>query len=145
MQPFLQHHHQMVATMLVPPPRGNQSKPLQEGNDRNVNVFIYNHEVNIKNIYHSYDIPPSKLDQLKSQPSGSLTIEKPTIGIVPHPPKVIYVEHCIILMHELLITQMLLRKQLKNHVPFLPWRCCNIVLHKERNYYLQLDLFIHLM
>ena len=45
------------------------------------------HEVNIKMIYHSYDVPPSTLDQLESQPSGSLTIEKPTIDIVPHSPK----------------------------------------------------------
>ena len=45
------------------------------------------HEVNIKKRYHSYDVPHSTLDQLESQPNGSLTIEKPTIDIVPHHPK----------------------------------------------------------
>ena len=86
-QPFLQHHHQMVATTLVPLPKGNQSKSLQEGNDPNANVFMCDHEVNIKMRSHSYDVPCSTLDQSKSQPSGSLIIEKPTIGIVPHPSK----------------------------------------------------------
>ena len=45
------------------------------------------HEVNIKTISHSYDFPPSTLDQSKAQHSSSFTIEKPTIDIVPHPPK----------------------------------------------------------
>ena len=40
MQPFLQHHHQMVATTLVPLPGGYQSKPLQGGNYPNSNVFV---------------------------------------------------------------------------------------------------------
>ena len=44
-------------------------------------------EVNIQMIYHYYDVPPSTLDQFESHPSGSLTIETPTIDIVPHPPK----------------------------------------------------------
>ena len=87
MQNFLQHHHQMVSTMLVPLLGGNESYPPQGGNDRNANVFMCDHEVNIKMIYHSYDVLPSTLDQSKSHPSGSLTIEKPTIDIVPHPPK----------------------------------------------------------
>ena len=43
------------------------------------------HEVNIQTRSHSYDVPPSTLDQLESQPSGSLPIEKPTIDIVPQP------------------------------------------------------------
>ena len=77
----------MVSTMLVPLPGGNQSKSQQEGNDPNVNVFMCDREVNIQMIYHSYDVPPSTLDQSESQPSGSLTIEKPTIEIVPHPTK----------------------------------------------------------
>ena len=77
----------MVATMLVPLPGGNQSKSLQEGNDPNAIVFMCGHEVNIKTIYHSYDVPLSTLDQLESHPNGFLTIEKPTIDIVPHPPK----------------------------------------------------------
>ena len=105
MQPFLQHHHPMVSTTLEPTPGGNQSKYLQEGNDPNAIVFIYDHEVNIKMRSHSYDVPPSTLDQSESHPNGSLTIEKPTIDIVPHPRKVIYVEQCIIIMHELLITK----------------------------------------
>ena len=46
-----------------------------------------NNDVNIQMTYHSYDVPPSTLDQSKSQPSGSLSIDKPTIDIVPHPPK----------------------------------------------------------
>ena len=77
----------MVATLLVPLLRGNQSKPSQGGNNPNANVFMYDHEVNIKMRSHSYDVPPSTLDQSKSHPSDSLTIEKPTIDIVPHPPK----------------------------------------------------------
>ena len=36
---------------------------------------------------HSYDTPPSVSDSLGSKPNGSLTIEKPTIDIVPQPPK----------------------------------------------------------
>ena len=36
---------------------------------------------------HLYYVPPSALDQSESYPNGSLTIEKPTIDIVPHPPK----------------------------------------------------------
>ena len=66
MQPFLQYHHQMFATMLVPLPGGNQSKSLQEGNDPNANVFMCDNEVNIQMIYHSYDVPPSTLDQSES-------------------------------------------------------------------------------
>ena len=87
MQPFLQHHHQMVATMLVTLAGGNQSKSSQEGNDPNSNVFMCDHEVNIQTISHFDDVPPSTLDQLESQPSGSLLVKKPTIDIVPHPPK----------------------------------------------------------
>ena len=45
------------------------------------------HEVHIQMIYHSYDIPPSTLDQSESHPCGSLTIEKPTIYILPYPPQ----------------------------------------------------------
>ena len=86
-QRFLQHQHQMVSTTLVPLLEGNQSKSPQVGNDRNANVFMCDHEVSIKTRSHSYDVPPSTLDQSESQPIGSLTIEKPTIGIVPHPPK----------------------------------------------------------
>ena len=66
MKPFLQHHHQMVATTLEPPPGGNQSKSMHEGNDTNSNVFMCDHEVNIKMISHSYDIPPSTFDQSES-------------------------------------------------------------------------------
>ena len=77
----------MVATMLVPLLVGIHSKSPQEGNDPNANVFMCDHEVNIQMIYHSYDVLPSTLDKSESQPSGSLTIEKPTIDIVPHPPK----------------------------------------------------------
>ena len=55
----------MVATMLVPLPGGNRSKSPQEGNDPNANVFMCDHEVNIKVIYHSYGVPPSTLDQSK--------------------------------------------------------------------------------
>ena len=87
MQAFLHHRHQMVSTTLVPPLGGNQSDSPQGGNDRNANVFMCDHEVNINMIYHSYDVLPSTLDQSESHPSGSLTIEKPTIGIVPHPSK----------------------------------------------------------
>ena len=87
MQPFQKHHHQMVSTTWVPLPRGNQSKPSQGGNDPSANVFMCDHKVNIKMRSHSYDVPPSTLVQTKSQPSGSITIEKPTIDIVPHPPK----------------------------------------------------------
>ena len=47
MQPFLQHHHQTLATTLVPLPGGNQSKYPHEGNDPNSNVFMCDHEVNI--------------------------------------------------------------------------------------------------
>ena len=85
-QTFLENHHQMVATTRVPPPGGNQSKFPQEGNDPDAKVFMCDHEVNIKMISHSYNVPPSTLDQLESKFSGSLTIEKPTIDIVPHPP-----------------------------------------------------------
>ena len=77
----------MVSTVLIPTSGGNQSKSPQKGNDPNTNVFMCDHEVNIQMIYHSYDVPPSTLDQLRSQPSGSLTSEKPTIDIVPQPPK----------------------------------------------------------
>ena len=63
MQPFLQHHHQMVATMLVPPLGGHQSKYPQEGNDPNANIFMCDNEVNIQMIYYSYHGPPSALDQ----------------------------------------------------------------------------------
>ena len=87
MQPFLQQYHRMVSTVLVPLPGGDQSKSPQEGNYPNANVFMCDHEVNIKRRYHYYDVPPSTLDQSESHPSGSLTIEKPTIDIVPHPPK----------------------------------------------------------
>ena len=45
------------------------------------------HEVNINTRSHSYDVPHSTLDQSESQLNGSLTIEKPTIYIVPPPPK----------------------------------------------------------
>ena len=110
MKPFLQHHHQMVSTTLEPLPGGNQSKSPQEGSDPNTNVFMCDHEVNIKMRSHYYDVPPSTLDQSESQPNGSLPIEKATIDIVSNPPKVIYVDQCIILMHELLIMKMLLRK-----------------------------------
>ena len=48
MQHFMQHHHQMVSIALVPPLSGNQTKPLQGGNGSNANVFICDHEVNIK-------------------------------------------------------------------------------------------------
>ena len=44
------------------------------------------HEVNIKTRHHSYDVPPSTLDQSESHPSVSLTFEKLTIYIIPHPP-----------------------------------------------------------
>ena len=146
MQPFLQHHHQMVSIALVPMQGGNQSKSLQGGNAPNVNVFMCDHEVNIQIIYHSYDVPPSTLDQLESHPSGSLTIYKPTIEILPHPPKGdLHRTMPNPNARELLITKMLLRKSLKHHVSSLPWRCCNIVLQKERNYCLQLELLIHLM
>ena len=74
----------MVGAIWVPPPGGNN---LQEGNDPKANVFMCDHEVNITMISHSYDVPPSTLDQSKSQPSSSLTIEKPTIDIVQHPTK----------------------------------------------------------
>ena len=77
----------MVATILEPLPGGNQSKSTQVGNDPNSNVFMCDQEVNIKMRSHSYDVPPSTLDQSESHPSDSLTIEKPTIDIVPHPPK----------------------------------------------------------
>ena len=77
----------MVSTMLVPLPGGDQSKSPQEGNYPNANVFMCDHEVNIQMIYHSYDVPPSTMDQSESKPSDYLTIEKPTIDIVPHPPK----------------------------------------------------------
>ena len=87
MESFQQHHHQLVSTMLVPLPRRNQSKSLQEGNDPNANVFMCDHDVNIQTRSHSYDVFPSTLDQSESHPSGSVTIEKPTIEIVPHPPK----------------------------------------------------------
>ena len=83
MQTFLQHYHQMVATMLVPSLGGNQSKYLQGGNDPNANVFMYDHEVNIQTRSNSYDVPPSTLDQSESQPSDSIPIKKPTIDIVP--------------------------------------------------------------
>ena len=56
----------MVAKMLVPFPEGNQSKSSQEGNDPNANVFMCDHEVNIKTRSHSYDFPLSSLDQLES-------------------------------------------------------------------------------
>ena len=82
MQPFLQRRHQMVSTTLEPPPGGNQLKYLQEGNDPNTNIFICDHEVNIKMRSHSYDVPSITLDQSESYPSGSLTIEKQTIDIV---------------------------------------------------------------
>ena len=77
----------MVATKLAPLLGGNQSKSSHEGNDPNANVLMCDHEVNIQMIYHSYDVPPCTLYQPKSHSSGSLTVEKPTIGIVPHPPK----------------------------------------------------------
>ena len=67
MQHFLQHHHQMVATTLEPPLRGNQSKSPQEGNDPNANVFMCDHEVNIKMRSHSYDVSPYTLDESESQ------------------------------------------------------------------------------
>ena len=38
-QPFLQHHHQMVATTLVPLPKGNQSKSSQEVNYPNAKLL----------------------------------------------------------------------------------------------------------
>ena len=66
MKRFLQHHHQMVFTTLVPLPGGNQSKSTQGGNDPNANVFMCDYEVNIKTISHSYGVPPSTLDQLES-------------------------------------------------------------------------------
>ena len=66
---------------------GNQSKPSQGGNDPNANVLMCDHEVNIQTRSYFYAVPPSTLDQSESQPSGSLIIEKPTINIVPHPPK----------------------------------------------------------
>ena len=77
----------MVATMLEPMPGGNQSKSLQKGNNPNANVFMCDHEVKIQMIHNFYDVSPSTLDQLESIPSDSLTIEKPAIDIVPHPPK----------------------------------------------------------
>ena len=77
----------MVATTLEPLQGRDQSKSPQEGNYPNSNVFMCDHEVNIIMRSHSYDAPPSTLDQSESHPNGSLTIEKPTIDIVPHPPK----------------------------------------------------------
>ena len=100
MQPFLQHHHQMVATTLVPLAGGNQSKFPQWGNDPHANVFMCDHEVNIQTRSQSYDVPPSTLDQSESQPNGSLTIEKPPIDIVPRPPKAVLQKKLIILMRE---------------------------------------------
>ena len=76
----------MVSTMLEPPLGGNQSNSPQEGNDPNDNVFMFDHQVNIKMRSHLYYVPPSALYQSESHPNGSLTIEKPTIDIVPHPP-----------------------------------------------------------
>ena len=35
---------------------------------------------------HSYDTPPSVLDPSGSQPNGSLSMKKPTIGIALHDP-----------------------------------------------------------
>ena len=66
MQHFMQHHHQMVATTLETPPGGNHSKSPQKENDPNANVFMCDHEVNIKTRSHSYDFPLSSLDQLES-------------------------------------------------------------------------------
>ena len=77
----------MAATVMVPFPGETQSNSTQKGNDPNANVFMCDHEVNIKMRYYSYDVPLSTFDQSESDPNGSLTIEKPTIDIVPHPPK----------------------------------------------------------
>ena len=62
MKPFLQQHHQMIATTLEPLIGGNQSKSPQEGNDPNANFFMCDPEVNIKMRSHSYNVPPSTLD-----------------------------------------------------------------------------------
>ena len=77
----------MVATTLVPLPRGNQTKSPKWGNGPHANVLMCDHDVNIQTRSHPYDVPPNTLDQSESYPSGSLPIEKPTIYIVPHPPK----------------------------------------------------------
>ena len=53
----------------------------------------------------------STLDQSKSRLSGFLPIEKPTIDIVPHPPKGIMNRIiCIILTHAMLAMNFFLRK-----------------------------------
>ena len=86
----------MVVAASVPPQRGNwanlprggnQETPLQGENPPISNIFGLDHEVNIQKGAHSYDTPPSVLESSGSKPNGSLTIEKPTIDIVPWPPK----------------------------------------------------------
>ena len=77
----------MVATTLEPLQGRDQSKSPQEGNYPNSNVFMCDHEVNIKTKSHSYGVPPSTLYRSESHPSGSLPIDKITIDIVPRPPK----------------------------------------------------------
>ena len=77
----------MVVVALVPPQRGNQTNPPQGGNQPIANIFGLDHEVNVQKRDHSYDTPCSDSNPSRSQPSGSLTVEKPTIDIVPRSPK----------------------------------------------------------
>ena len=85
-QPFPQQQHMVVVTP-IPLQGANQINPLQGGNQPISNIFGLDHEVNIQIRAHSYDTPPIVSDSSGSKPNGSLTIEKPTIDIVPRPPK----------------------------------------------------------
>ena len=60
---------------------------MQGGNPPIANIFGLDHEVNIQTRAHFYDTSPSVSDPSGSKPNGSLTIEKPTIDIVPQPLK----------------------------------------------------------
>ena len=85
-QPFPQQQ-QMVVAAPIPPQGGNQANPLQGGNPPISNIFGLAHEVNIQTRFHSYDTPPSVSNSLGSKSTGSPTIEKLTIYIVPRPQK----------------------------------------------------------
>ena len=73
----------MVVGALIPLQGGNQANPLQASSPPIANIFGLDHEVNVQTRDHSYDTPPSVFDSSGSQPTGSITIEKPTIDIVP--------------------------------------------------------------
>ena len=71
----------------IPPQVGNQENAPQGGIPPLAKIFGLDHDVNVQIRGHSYDIPPTVLDPPGSQLNGSLSIKKPTIDIVPRPPK----------------------------------------------------------